>query len=129
MEQLTCIAIDDDSLFLRTLKFYLDQMEWIDVKETFINPVQAAKGILQLEPQLILMDYEMPLVDGDYLIDWIKPQIDRMKKRPVIVLISAVDEPPKTLLDNVDGFINKLRVVSKESLEDLLKQYVLKRVQ
>ena len=124
---MTCIAIDDDSLFLRTIKLYLDQMDWVELKETFTNPVRAAKGILQLQPELILVDYEMPLVDGDYLIDWIKPKLDLMKKRPVIVLLSAVDEPPRTLLNNVDGFINKSKVVSRESLEELLEELVQKR--
>tara|TARA_B100001245_G_C22535294_1_gene268835 strand:- start:54 stop:443 length:390 start_codon:yes stop_codon:yes gene_type:complete len=124
MDQITCIAIDDDSLFLRTIKLYLDQMDWVELKETFTNPVRAAKGILQIEPQLILVDYEMPLVDGDYLIDWIKPKLDLMKKRPVIVLLSAVDEPPKSLLDNVDGFINKSMVRDMESFDALLKEFV-----
>ena len=124
---MTCIAIDDDSLFLRTIKLYLDQMDWVELKETFTNPVRAAKGILQLQPELILVDYEMPLVDGDYLIDWIKPKLDLIKKRPVIVLLSAVEEPPKTLLNNVDGFINKSKVVSREALEELLEELVQKR--
>ncbi|WP_258099160.1 response regulator [Marinoscillum pacificum] len=128
MDRMTCIAIDDDSLFLRTIKLYLDQMDWVVLKETFTNPVRAAKGILQLQPQLILVDYEMPLVDGDYLIDWIKPKLDLMKRKPFIVLLSAVDEPPKTLLNNVDGFINKSMVRDIESLEVVLKELVHQKI-
>lgn len=124
MNPLTCIAIDDDVLFLKSLQAYLSKIDWIDLKQTFTNPVQGAKGILQIKPDLIFTDYEMPLVDGDYLIDWIKPNIDRMDQRPVIILVSAVDRPPQTLLDNVDGFIRKRDVRDAASLENQLRTLI-----
>ena len=109
-------------LFLKTLQTYLNKIDWIDLKATFTNPVQGAKGILQLKPDLIITDYEMPLVDGDYLIDWIKPNIEKMEKQPVIILISAVDQPPQTLMNNVDGFISKSRVLDVKSLEEGIRK-------
>ncbi|WP_421879810.1 response regulator [Marinoscillum sp.] len=124
MNPLTCIAIDDDVLFLKSLQAYLSKIALIDLKQTFTNPVQGAKGILQIKPDLIFTDYEMPLVDGDYLIDWIKPNIDRMDKRPVIILVSAVDRPPQTLLDNVDWFIRKREVRDAASLENQLRTLI-----
>ncbi|MEQ8472612.1 MAG: response regulator [Marinoscillum sp.] len=124
MERLTCIAIDDDPLFLRTMKVYLEQIEWIDLQNTYINPVHGAKGILQLKPALILTDQEMPLVDGNYLIDWIRPHIDKMKKRPFVILISAVDQPPQSLMDNIDGFVRKSSVLSADTLAEQLKRII-----
>ena len=124
MNPLTCIAIDDDVLFLKTLQAYLNKIGWINLQQTFTNPVHGAKGILQLKPDLILTDYEMPLVDGDYLIDLIKPNIERIDKRPVIILVSAVDEPPQTLMNNVDGFIHKSRVKDVKSLEEGVRRFI-----
>lgn len=41
------------------MKVYLNSIEWIDLKETFTNPVLGAKAILQIKPTLILTDQEM----------------------------------------------------------------------
>ena len=125
MKILTCISIDDDPLFSRKLKVFTDEMDWLEIKETYNNPVQGATAILQQKPELIFVDIEMPYMDGEYLVDWLQPTLEQLSDPPKIVVISSVTYPPKPLLAKATGFINKSEVSSVENLEKHLKEILL----
>lgn len=124
MEKLTCIAIDDDSLFLRKIQAFVYEIEWIELIGFYDNPIKGATAILTEKPQLIFTDYEMPFVDGNYLLDWIKPKINNMTPKPYIILISGVTEPPQELMNNVSGFINKIKILDPQSFSRQIKKII-----
>ena len=125
MQKFTCLAIDDDALFLRCLQAYTEDIEWITIKETFTNPVNGATAILSNRPDVVFLDVEMPHVDGAYLIDWIMPSLLTMEKAPAIILVSSLSHPPQELLRKAKGFINKSEVTDKSKLERHLSQILL----
>lgn len=121
---LKCIAIDDDKLFLLKLETYLDEIDWITLEETFDNPIKGATAIMNIKPDLVFLDYEMPHVDGNYLVDWIQPKLKSMEKPPILILLSSVDTPPAELLNNVNGFINKFHIKEPQAFEQRLKEII-----
>lgn len=122
MKSLQCISIDDNPLFTRKLEAFTEVMDWISIVDSFDNPIQGAKAIVDQQPDVVFLDIEMPYIDGEYLIDWIKPKLEHMQKQPMIIVISSVTEPPQELLNSSDGFINKADVTDPETFEARLKE-------
>ena len=122
---LSCLSIDDDPLFARKLKVFTDEMDWLEIKELFHNPIQGATAILQQKPDVVFVDIEMPYMDGEYLVDWLQPTLKQLAEPPRIVVISSVYAPPQALLEKAEGFINKSEVSSRENLEKHLKEILL----
>ena len=64
----------------------------------------------------------MTLIMGaEFVKKTLFPQ-NQIEKRPVIIFISTVDQPPQTLMNNVDGFISKSRVLDMHSLEEGIRE-------
>ncbi|WP_425391643.1 LytR/AlgR family response regulator transcription factor [Ekhidna sp.] len=121
MKPLNCISIDDNPLFTRKLEAFTEGLDWISIVDSFDNPIQGATAIVNQNPDVVFLDIEMPFVDGEYLVDWIKPRLKAMEKQPRIIVISSVSEPPEELLANSDGFINKSEVTDPASFEEKLR--------
>jgi chemotaxis response regulator CheB len=122
MKKLTCISIDDNPLFTRKLEAFTESMDWISIVDSYDNPIQGATAIVNKKPDVVFLDIEMPYIDGEYLVDWIKPKLALMDKPPRIIVISSVTEPPEDLLANADGFINKAKVTDPEAFEKSLRE-------
>lgn len=125
MQKFTCLAIDDDALFLRCLEAYTEKIEWITIEKTFNNPVQGATAIVATKPDVIFLDIEMPHIDGEYLVDWLRPNLESMERPPKIILVSSLSHPPQSLLKSVNGFINKSEVTDSQNLERHLREILL----
>ena len=87
------VIIDDHQLFLHGLKLTLENSD----NEVFIfdNPITALMQIEPLQPDLILMDLNMPEMSGIGMIDELAK---RQILSPVIVL-SASEEYKDIALD------------------------------
>ena len=121
MNQLAFIAIDDDPLFIRKIEAFAESIDWIEKVESFDNPVKGATAIVAQQPDVVLLDIEMPYIDGEYLIDWIKPQFELMEKPPRVIVVSSVSAPSADLAANTLGFINKASITDPQSFEAALK--------
>ena len=99
----------------------MEDISWINFVEAFNNPVKGATAIVSKEPDLVLLDIEMPHIDGHYLIDWIKPRIDIMEKPPKVVIVSSLNVPQEEQAEGVAGYINKADLTTPKALEERLK--------
>lgn len=120
----SCIAIDDDPLFLRSLTAFIREIHWLKLEGTFENPIKGATAIVTMKPDLVLLDMDMPHVDGQYLIDWIGPKLRSMSPSPRIIVVSSVVKPSEKLLSTVTGFIPKTELKDPGSLEVALRRLV-----
>jgi len=59
-----CIAIDDDPLYLMLLKSYFDQFDNMELIGSYINPVDGIMKVVRQRPDVLLIDKEMPYLDG-----------------------------------------------------------------
>ncbi|HEY8047592.1 MAG TPA: response regulator [Ramlibacter sp.] len=82
----TIVAVDDKEANLRLLKAYLQAEPYF--VHTFADPRIALDAIERLEPDLILLDLMMPVMDGFEFLAHLK---DRAPHVPVIV-VTALDD-------------------------------------
>jgi DNA-binding LytR/AlgR family response regulator len=79
---LACIIVDDEPLAIEVIEAYVRQLDSLDLKETFQNPVQAFEYIQRYPVELIFMDIQMPKLTG---LDLIKS----LPNCPSVILTTA----------------------------------------
>ncbi len=79
------VLIVDDSAFARqTLREILSGEKDIDVVGAAVNGVDAIEKVLKYKPDIILLDLEMPLMDGFGFMRWLM-----MEKPTPVVIVSS----------------------------------------
>ncbi|HVD11457.1 MAG TPA: response regulator transcription factor [Gaiellaceae bacterium] len=56
--------MDDHDLFVDALRALLETEQGIDVVATAPNGLEAVERVVELEPEVVLMDVSMPVLDG-----------------------------------------------------------------
>lgn len=114
---ITCIAIDDDPLFLQTIETYLSEYEDIDLLGTYNNPVNGIMQVVKKKPDVLLLDLDMPYLDGF-------ETLDTLDKKPKIIMISAhVNQPVKKQILKIDRYLRKV-TFNKEVLRKAILSVV-----
>ena len=116
------LVVDDSGAMLRNVKGWLEgQYQVIPAN----SGMMAIKYLTQNRPDLILLDYEMPVCDGKQVLEMIRSETD-FKDVPVIFLTSKSDRnsvidvmplspdgyllktmPPEEIIKAVDDFFKK----------------------
>lgn len=81
------LVVDDNGTALRTMKAMLQEEYQVDLA---ISGAQAMTSIGKNRPDLILLDYEMPICDGKMTLEMIRAD-EEMKDIPVIFLTAIND--------------------------------------
>ena len=89
------LVVDDNGTALRTIKVMLEEHYEVAVA---ISGAQAMASIGKQRPDLILLDYEMPICDGRMTLEMIRADKD-MKDIPVIFLTAVNDR------DNIEAVL------------------------
>ncbi|HMJ69042.1 MAG TPA: LytTR family DNA-binding domain-containing protein [Cyclobacteriaceae bacterium] len=84
-EKLTCYIIDDEHLAQEILVEYIAKVSFLELKGTFISPLEAAAQIDEDKPDLLFLDINMPDLDGLSFIPMLNP-------KPMIILTTAYDQ-------------------------------------
>lgn len=82
---LSSIIIDDEPLAIDLLEDYVSKTNFLDLKETFTNPIEAMHFVNDHEVDLILLDIQMPELTG---IQFMKI----MQNKSNFILTTAYDE-------------------------------------
>ncbi|WP_420317024.1 LytR/AlgR family response regulator transcription factor [Ekhidna sp.] len=110
----TCVAIDDDPLFLQSLQAYFWEYEELDLIGVYKNPVDGIMNVVKMKPDVLLLDLEMPYLDGF-------ETLETLDKKPKIIMISAhVNQPARDRMLKVDKYVRKVSLN-----KDLLKKSIL----
>ncbi|WP_299253484.1 LytTR family DNA-binding domain-containing protein [uncultured Aquimarina sp.] len=63
-DKFTCVIIDDEPAAIRLLEKYITKVSFLDLKNTFTNPLEGLK-YLENEPiDLVFLDIQMPEITG-----------------------------------------------------------------
>lgn len=81
------LVVDDNGTALRTMKAMLEERYDVAVA---ISGAQAMTSIGKKRPDLILLDYEMPVCDGKMTLEMIRAD-EEMKDIPVVFLTAVND--------------------------------------
>ena len=82
---INCLIIDDEPLAINVIKNYLQEIDNVNITNTFNSAIEALNFLKEHEVDLIFLDINMPLLDG---LDFIK----NLEKKPLIIITTAYDE-------------------------------------
>lgn len=102
------LIVDDNKEFCSILTDYFSGKEDVEVIGTANDGNQAIKSIIELNPDLVLLDIIMPYLDGLGVLEAIKSL--NLVKMPKIIVLSAVGQERITQMAinlNVDYYILK----------------------
>ncbi len=99
------LVVDDDKEMLKTLRLFLMDEYQVTIVD---NGRQAIEYIVKHTPDLILLDYMMPLFDGPHVLEIIRKR-EASRRVPVIFLtaVSERDQILKCLQLKPQGYIIK----------------------
>lgn len=64
MDKLRCIAIDDEPLALEVLENHANQLDNVEMLQTFTDPLKALMFAKNSKVDLVFLDIEMPQING-----------------------------------------------------------------
>jgi two-component system LytT family response regulator len=80
-----CIIIEDEKAAQEILASFISRVEWLELLGTFDDALGALDFIKKNDPDLILLDIQIPGISG---IDFLKT----LKKSPQVIITSAYSE-------------------------------------
>ncbi|MCC2545815.1 LytTR family DNA-binding domain-containing protein [Hymenobacter sp. BT175] len=84
-EKLTCYIIEDEHLAQEILEEYIRKVSFLELKGSFVSPLEAAAHLTEDQPDLLFLDINMPDLDGLSFIPMLNP-------KPMIILTTAYDQ-------------------------------------
>lgn len=119
------VLIVDDSAFVRqTLKEVLSGQQDIEVVAVAVNGVDAIEKVLKYSPDVILLDLEMPLMDGFSFMRWLMME----RPTPVIVVSSHSNRETvfRALQSGAIDFVAKPTRKASATLQRIKDELLLK---
>jgi DNA-binding LytR/AlgR family response regulator len=83
-QKLSCCIIDDEPLAQEILEAYISKVPFLELKGSFMSPLDAIEHLLKDKPDVLFLDINMPELDGLSFIPMLNP-------KPSIILTSAYD--------------------------------------
>lgn len=118
---LKVLIVDDDALIRESLSILLDLEEEIQIVGTCANGKEAFEFCQKEQPDIVLMDVRMPVMDGVLGTKMIKESFKDIK---VVILTTFKDDEyiKEAIKNGAEGYI--LKNQSSESIIDSLKTVV-----
>lgn len=118
----TILLVDDDDTFLKTVKGWLSSVYRVSI---VTSGAQAMMYIADNRPDLILLDYDMPVTTGPQVLEMIRSET-KVDSIPVIFLTGKGDKESvmKVLALKPDGYLLKSadKATLLKSLEDFFEK-------
>lgn len=103
MDKIKVLIVDDSLLFRETLSKGLKQYAFIDIVGVAGDPFEASEKILELKPDVITLDVEMPRMDGIKFLKKLLPSYSV----PVIVISSLKESVFEAMNAGALDFVGK----------------------
>jgi DNA-binding NarL/FixJ family response regulator len=111
------VIVDDDPSFLATVRLLLEAEGFVVVGEA-LNGLDGVAAVLELEPDIVLVDVNLPDIDGFEVVERLA---DGERAPPVVLtsIRSAADFGDLVERSHAQGFITKAEM-SGEALTEIL---------
>ncbi len=100
------VIVDDSPSVLKTLTWLLEQQSDVQLIGSATDGYGAVRRVMELRPDLVLMDLQLPGINGLEATRQIKAR----SQAPAVILVTADDTPgcrAAALAAGTDGFIGK----------------------
>lgn len=84
-DKLTCYIIDDEPLAQEILEEYISKVSFLELKGSFMSPLEAAGSLEKDQPDILFLDINMPDLDGLSFMQM-------LNRKPMIILTTAYDQ-------------------------------------
>ncbi len=81
-DKFTCYIVDDEPLALEIMEEYIKKVSFLELRGSFMSPLDASRKMKEYPPDLIFLDINMPDLDGLSFITLLNP-------RPIVILTTA----------------------------------------
>ncbi len=117
------LVVDDNAILLRTVKDMLSDNYQVSIA---VSGAQAFMAIEKNMPDIIILDYEMPIVDGEEVFRLLRDD-EKSRDIPVIFLTASADREVVTRLVslNPDGYM--LKPPNKQKMIDMIESILAKK--
>ncbi len=119
-EKLSVLVVDDHRYFRESLVSYLTDFLSVSIAGSAGNGVEAVALVEKLKPLLVIMDIQMPEMDGVTACGILKASHPDL--RIVLYSMHSADSFDKEILDSADSFVPKERLF--EELSVLLEYFI-----
>lgn len=90
MKKLTCILVDNEDFAIKRLQLLISKnIENLEVLATYDSPLEAISGFLELKPDIIITDVQMPIMNGLEFLE----VIQKSNIPTQAIIVSAYKEP------------------------------------
>lgn len=83
--KIKCVVVDDEPLAIEKLSVFIGRIPFLELVETFTNPLDALSYLRSNDADLLFLDIQMEDLTGIQLIDV-------LQKKPKIILTTAYDQ-------------------------------------
>ena len=116
------LVVDDSLLFRETLAGGINKESDIEVVGTASDVYEASEKIIELRPDVVTLDIEMPRMDGIAFLKKLLPQYPV----PVVVISSLGNKVFDALDAGAVDFVRKPEVFRKGTLDSFIIEVVIK---
>ena len=119
MAKVRCIIIEDDELDRKTNEYFVEQISFLQLIGSYENVLEGFTSLKNSDIQLILMDIDMPLLNG---LDFFKS----LTKPPLCIFITAHPEYAVEGFEShaLDYIVKPLRFERFEQAVERVKEYL-----
>lgn len=121
-KKIKVLIVDDSLLFRETLSAEIGKDFGIEVVGTADNPYTARDLILDLKPDVLTLDVQMPKMDGIEFLKKLMPQYPL----PVIVVSSTGQKVFEALNAGAVDFVTKPDIYSSGGLKSFINELIVK---
>lgn len=111
------LVVDDNAILLRTVKDMLAEDYNVSIA---VSGAQAFMSIQKHKPDIILLDYEMPIVDGAEVFQLLRDD-PKAQDIPVVFLTASADREVVTKLISLSPEGYMLKPPKKEKLLEMIE--------
>lgn len=122
MGVISVLVVDDSILFREAISRGISKDANIEVVGKAVDPYDARDKLLELNPDVMICDVQMPKMNGVEFIRRLLPQY----KIPIIVVSSISDAVFDAINAGAVDFINKPDASTENSFENFISELVLK---
>ncbi len=114
MSKLRVVIVDDESLARKVLREFLESHELIEIAGECANGFEAVKAVSEIKPDLLLLDVQMPKLDGFEVLELLGPGI-------AVIFVTAFDAYAMRAFE-VHAVDYLLKPFTKERLETAIER-------